>query len=49
MRSLIAGSMPDAREILALPEVGAALVGSASLKATKFKAIFWTAKTGDPG
>jgi triosephosphate isomerase len=42
MRILYGGSVKpsNAREILALPEVGGALVGGASLKATDFEGIF---------
>ena len=42
VRILYGGSVKpsNAREILALPEVGGALVGGASLKAADFKAIF---------
>jgi triosephosphate isomerase len=41
VRILYGGSVkPDnARAILALPEVGGALIGGASLKATEFEAI----------
>jgi len=42
VRILYGGSVkpPNARDILALPEVGGALVGGASLKAADFEAIF---------
>ena len=42
VRILYGGSVKpaNAREILALPEVGGALVGGASLKAADFEAIF---------
>jgi triosephosphate isomerase len=42
MRILYGGSVKpsNAREILALPEVGGALVGGASLKAADFEGIF---------
>jgi triosephosphate isomerase len=44
MRILYGGSVKpsNAAEILALPEVGGALVGGASLKASDFRAI-WSA------
>jgi triosephosphate isomerase len=42
VRILYGGSVKpsNARDILALPEVGGALVGGASLKAVDFEAIF---------
>ena len=45
MRILYGGSVkpPNARAILALPEVGGALVGGASLKSEEFAAIFASA------
>ena len=48
VRILYGGSVkPDnAREILAIAEVGGALVGGASLKATDFHAIFSAAALG---
>ena len=47
MRILYGGSVKpsNARDILALPDVGGALVGGASLKATDFEAIIRTAPT----
>ena len=44
VRILYGGSVKpsNARDILALPEVGGALVGGASLKAADFEAIFRT-------
>ena len=44
VRILYGGSVKpsNARDILALPEVGGALVGGASLKAVDFEAIFRT-------
>jgi triosephosphate isomerase (TIM) len=48
LRILYGGSVKpgNAREILALPEVGGALVGGASLKAADFQAIFAAASIG---
>jgi len=47
MRILYGGSVKpsNAREILALPEVGGALVGGASLKAADFEGIIWAVPT----